>query len=258
MIILHFFFFFIAISSRNEAKNCIFADILVRIPMLQDILSAIPLGVFLAFTIGPVFFVLLETSILKGFRAALVFDFGVILGDVFFILVAYFATNNLLQKIKDDPRLFVFGGMLLFVYGIFSYLKQRHDFQKRINTDLCNLSLARVNYLNLFVKGFLLNAINIGVLGFWLGIIIVFTPRLDMDSSRILIFFSAIIVVYLLVDLVKILIAKQLRHRLNPKNIHQIKQSISIILIIFGLILTLQGIFPKEKEMIKQKIEEIL
>jgi len=42
--------------------------------MIQDVLTAIPLGIFLSFLIGPVFFVLLETSAVKGFRAALVFD----------------------------------------------------------------------------------------------------------------------------------------------------------------------------------------
>ena len=51
--------------------------------MLNDILLAIPLGVILAFTIGPVFFVLLETSVTKGFRAALTFDFGVVLVILF-------------------------------------------------------------------------------------------------------------------------------------------------------------------------------
>jgi threonine/homoserine/homoserine lactone efflux protein len=42
--------------------------------MINDILSAVPWGFLLAFTIGPVFFVLLETSISKGFRAAITFD----------------------------------------------------------------------------------------------------------------------------------------------------------------------------------------
>ena len=37
--------------------------------MIEDIQAAIPLGFFLSFMIGPVFFVLLETSIVKGFRA---------------------------------------------------------------------------------------------------------------------------------------------------------------------------------------------
>ena len=46
--------------------------------MFDDILAAIPFGIILAFTIGPVFFVLLETSATKGFRSALIFDLGVI------------------------------------------------------------------------------------------------------------------------------------------------------------------------------------
>jgi threonine/homoserine/homoserine lactone efflux protein len=53
--------------------------------MINDILSGIPWGLFLSFMIGPVFFILLETSIIKGFRAALVFDLGVVLGDVFLL-----------------------------------------------------------------------------------------------------------------------------------------------------------------------------
>lgn len=53
--------------------------------MLQDVLSALPLGLFLAFLLGPVFFVLLETAAIKGFRAAISFDFGVIVADSIFL-----------------------------------------------------------------------------------------------------------------------------------------------------------------------------
>jgi len=42
--------------------------------MFDDILAGIPFGIILAFTIGPVFFVLLETGATKGFRSALIFD----------------------------------------------------------------------------------------------------------------------------------------------------------------------------------------
>lgn len=226
--------------------------------MIQDIAKAIPMGVILAFTIGPVFFVLLETSILKGFRAAMMFDLGVILGDIFFILVAYFTTSNLLEKIKDNPLLFFVGGIIMFVYGIIAYLKQRKDYKKHTNLDLIHLRSCKSNYTSLFIKGFLLNAINIGVLIFWLGTIIIFMPRLNFDENRILIFFTTIIVTYLLVDIIKILISKQLRHKLTPKNIHQVKQAINIVLIIFGIILTLQGFFPNAKQKISDNIENFM
>ena len=65
--------------------------------MFNDIASAIPIGIILALTIGPVFFVLLETSITKGFRSALVFDFGVIIADIIFILIAFYSTSSILR-----------------------------------------------------------------------------------------------------------------------------------------------------------------
>ena len=72
----------------------------------DDIKEAVLIGFFLAFMIGPVFFMLIQTSIIKGARAAIAFDLGVVLGDVVFILIAYYGSKSLLERIKDDPRLF--------------------------------------------------------------------------------------------------------------------------------------------------------
>ncbi len=43
---------------------------------LLDLKEAIIIGIFLSFMIGPVFFMLIHTSIHKGFRAAFSFDLG--------------------------------------------------------------------------------------------------------------------------------------------------------------------------------------
>jgi len=76
--------------------------------MFSDIQAAIPLGFFLSFMIGPVFFVLLETAALKGFKAALVFDLGVVLADVIFISAAYFSSIQLLENLSNQPSIYVF------------------------------------------------------------------------------------------------------------------------------------------------------
>jgi threonine/homoserine/homoserine lactone efflux protein len=224
--------------------------------MTKDILSAIPWGILLAFTIGPVFFVLLETSAIKGFRAASVLDVGVVTADVFFILIAYFSTNTILEKLKDDPGLFVFGGMLLFLYGMVSFIKCKRDYHKKRDEEI-EMILPKNNYLNLFLKGFLLNFINIGVLGFWLGIIIIFGPKLDMQPERISTFIITILITCMSVDCVKILLAKQLKNKLTALRIFKIKRIISIVLMLFGTGLIAQGFFPEEKEKIKEKIENI-
>ncbi len=220
---------------------------------MQDIINAIPLGIALAFMIGPVFFVLLETSAIKGFRAAVVFDLGVILADVLFVLFAYYGSRTLLEKIKDDPRLFILGGGILFIYGLFTFYKRR----KPVISDEDLVVVEKNNYLGLFVKGFFLNFINIGVLAFWLGMVVVISPNLGMDDSRIFRYFTSIIIAYFLTDIVKILLAKQLKSKLTPFVIRKIKRGMGIALMIFGLILAAKGLLPKEaQDRIDTVIEE--
>lgn len=222
--------------------------------MLQDILSAIPLGFFLSIMPGAVFFVLLETSVIKGFRAAMAFDAGAITSDIIFILIAYFSSYQLLENIKDDPSLFIFGGLIMVTYGIISFVKVDKTSKNELIDD-ASKDILKKNYFSLFVKGLILNFINIGVLGFWLAIIITWGPRLDMQPSRITIFFIAVIVSYFSLDICKILLAKQLRSKLTIKNIVKIKKTISIILIVFGVALLFQGWFPGEGNKMIEKFE---
>ncbi|GGC81369.1 lysine transporter LysE [Flavobacterium lutivivi] len=224
--------------------------------LLKDIVSAIPLGFFLSFMIGPVFFVLLETSVVKGFRAAISFDLGVVLADIVFILIAYFSSYRLIQSIKDDPALFIFGGLVMLTYGIISFIKNRNELRKNIDEE-DPTELAKNNYLSLFIKGFFLNFINIGVLGFWLAILITIGPQLELKASRMITFFSTLILSYFVTDIFKILLAKQLRNKLNPKNILLIKKFISLILIISGIFLLSQGLFPKEQKIVGKAFEQL-
>lgn len=223
--------------------------------MINDILSGIPWGIFLSFMIGPVFFILLETSIIKGFRAALVFDLGVVLGDIVFIGIAYLGSYRLIQSLKDQPALFIFGGVLMVVYGIISFIQLKKE--EKINTDSIDKEIVKKNYTSLFIKGFLLNIINIGVLGFWLAIIISVGPKLEMQNSRMITFFITVIATYLFVDCIKILLAKQLKTKLTPVNILKIKKGISIVMMVFGMVLITQGWFPEEKELVTKAFEKI-
>lgn len=223
--------------------------------MINDILAGIPWGILLSFMIGPVFFILLETSIIKGFRAALVFDLGVILGDLFFIGIAYLGSYRLIKSLKDDPALFIFGGVLMLTYGIISFIKLKKEV--KVNTDIIDKEIIKKDYASLFIKGFLLNIINIGVLGFWLAIIISVGLKLEMQTSRMVTFFISVIGSYLFIDCIKILLAKQLKTQLNPTNILKIKKGISIVMMVFGTILILQGWFPNEKEKLKHVLERI-
>ena len=218
--------------------------------MLEDIQAAVPLGFFLSFMVGPVFFVLLQTSAVKGFRAAITFDIGVLFADVLFILVAYFSSFQLLENLSNQPGLYVFGGVILLVYGLVTFFRIE---KKEIPIE--SKKIRKSDFFGLFIKGFLLNFINIGVLVFWLGIIIIVGPSLDNQPNRFFTFFATVLLSYFVTDVFKILLAKQLKRKLTPERIVWVKKVIGIILIICGVVLVVKGFLPKDQFNLEHELE---
>ena len=223
--------------------------------MFDDILTAIPFGIILAFTIGPVFFVLLETSVTKGFTSAVIFDLGVILADIIFILVIFKSTDTLLDKIKDDPKLLVFGGVLLIIYGLISFIKTSKSFRSIVR-EHHRIELPKKDYGKLFVKGFLLNVINIGVLLGWLGFIVIGTS-ITKSENGVFVFISTMLISYFLTDLFKIAAAKRLKNKLTPRRIFKTKKIVALVILGFGILLLTQGMFPKVYEKGIEQIDKV-
>jgi hypothetical protein len=82
-------------------------------------------------------------------------------------------------------------------------------------------------------------------------------PKLQLETPRMLLFFSSVIVSYLVVDIGKIILAKQLKNKMTPLAIVNIKKGISILLVVFGVILMLQGWFPTDNKLAKKVLEKI-
>lgn len=222
--------------------------------MFEDILAGIPFGIILSFTIGPVFFVLLETSATKGFKSALIFDLGVILADILFILVVLKSTDSLIEKIKDDPNFLVFGGALLVLYGLISFIKTSKSFREIVK-EYHKVEIQK-DYGKLFIKGFLLNFINIGVLLGWIGFIIL-ANTLTVSENGVYLFLLSMLVSYFLTDLAKMALAKRLRNKLTPRRIFKTKKIVSLIILGFGILLLTQGFFPESFEKNKDKLEQM-
>lgn len=204
--------------------------------MFSDIQAAIPLGFFLSFMVGPVFFVLLETSVLKGFRAALCFNIGVIVADIVFISIAYYTSYQLIEMLSRQPIFYVFGATVLIAYGCFVfYSKPKVVVYNSVHKT------TKSGYVTLAIKGFFLNFINIGVLVFWLGLIVVVAPNLDNEVGRIRSFFALLLLTYFLTDMVKIILAKQLRKKLTEYRTRKLKKLMAAVLVICGVVLLLRG-----------------
>lgn len=211
--------------------------------MFDGLIYAALYGFLLAFAIGPVFFTLMETSITKGFKAGLFFDLGAIFADIIFILIAYFSTNKLLERVKDDPGLLIFGGVVLIAYGVISYIRTSKSFIKIVREHYA--VKVKKNLGGLFLKGFLLNFVNFGVLAGWIGTIIM-ANALTSSENGVFLFLLTVLVVFFLTDLLKITLAKKLKSKMTPRFIITTKKWVSILIVGFGVLLLIEGIFPSQ------------
>ncbi len=200
--------------------------------MIEIILYGITVGLTLAIPLGmgPAFFVLIETSITKGFRSALYFDLGVIIADILFIAIAYLGSKPMLSVMQNSPSLFLIGGLGLIVFGLVTIVKKE-------KTNYHKIQVKKSNYLLLVVKGFLLNFINVGVLLYWIGIVVFVVGTMNLGHFNSLICFTTILITYMCVDIVKILLAKKFKKILTPQKIDKIKKILGYILIICGLVI---------------------
>lgn len=86
---------------------------------------------------------------------------------------------------------------------------------------------------------------------------IVLANSLTETKEGVVVFLATILIVYFLVDLAKIALAKKLKNRLTPRLIFKTKKIVALVILGFGVLLLVQAFFPNEKELLKEKFEQI-
>ena len=202
-----------------------------------NVLTPITVGFFTAFIMGPVFWVLLETSITKGFKAAVAFDLGVMFADVCFIGICYLGSFQLLEDDENKQGLFVLGGTILLLYGLFSWINRNKK-----SKDQPEIQESKENYFGLAAKGFAINILNVGVFIFWGGVTIVSSPASGKSFTSFVLFFSIVLLSYFITDLLKISVANRFKSLLTGRGIVIVNSVVSLILIVSGVVLILKGV----------------
>lgn len=210
---------------------------------MDIIIKGILTGCILSIMIGPVFFVLLETSIRKGVRAALAFDLGVLLNDLLYIAVAFIFYNQVAELKEGDNSFFLrlIGGSLFTIYGVYYLLKK---VKETCPEDILANNTRTKDYVFLLLKGFILNLANPLVIFYWFGVMTLgaeFSDRMDTNSGLFM-FLGAILLTFFSIDFLKILGAKRLRPLVTHKRLLMLNRLIGIIFATSGIILIVQGI----------------
>lgn len=213
--------------------------------MVNLILGGVGLGLILSIMLGPVFFILLETSIKKGVKSALFMDLGVLISDILYISIAYIFVNQIasLQDHKFAYWLPIVGGAIFIVFGL---LTLRKKLPKRTKKGINPNDLKANNYFATILKGFFLNAVNPGVLFYWLTIIGTLGTKQKLswcsEEMTVILYLGVILITFFGIDVFKILGAKKLKNILTPSWMMIINRVLGIILVCFGFIFLFQGI----------------
>lgn len=219
---------------------------------MQFFLQAFGIGFLLSVMIGPVFFVLLETSITKGVKSALVTDFGVLISDILYIIFASIFVDQIKSLGSGDNKIIFgfIGGIIFIGYGVYNLFKKQSNIKNLENPEVLELTASIAvmpfqtkDYFLLGLKGFLLNLANPLVIFYWVSVLSLATQFSPLESNFPweFIFVTIVILTFFGIDVLKILVAKKLRPLVTPNLLDALNRLIGIIFSLFGVFLILQN-----------------
>jgi threonine/homoserine/homoserine lactone efflux protein len=217
-------------------------------------IQAFSIGFLLSVMIGPIFFLLLETSITKGFRSALALDFGVLISDIIYVLIAVMFVEQIKGLIAGNKLMFsIIGGSIFVIYGIINLVRKVEllDTQKLEGIDVNIDSMKQQNntkdYVFLGLKGFVLNFANPMVIFYWVSVASVANNAVPDKNSTTwaFVFLCVVLLTFFSIDILKIIAAKKIRPLVNQTLLNGLNRLIGIVFTLFGLFLILQFFLKK-------------
>jgi threonine/homoserine/homoserine lactone efflux protein len=191
------------------------------------ILEGIITGLLLSIFVGATFFVLIETSMSRGFKAALWFDLGVLICDSLIIVAVYFFTAAINRVLVGNYFFNIAGSIAFIVFGA-NYIFARRKEEPHIAVN-------NTKVYKLILNGFFINLLNPAVIIFWLGSMAVALTHFKLSGKQAFVYFATIMTVVAILDVTKAYFAYRLSHILNPRLLRGIKVMSGVIMIGFGI-----------------------
>lgn len=198
--------------------------------MTEPLISGLLLGLLLAVLAGPVFFLIMNVSLHKGFTYAAYIASGVLLSDVIFIFIAYFGSNFILLLSENRFWAGIGSAILLAGFGIALVVKK---------TDIPGEAITLQDKLTApyiyILKGFMINAMNPTVLFFWIGVAGSVSVKEEYTVQHLLVFYSTILITIFGTDLLKAYIAHRIKKFMTARVLVFLNRLCGITLIGFAI-----------------------
>lgn len=155
--------------------------------MIGAFIQGIATGFVLSWTFGTVFFVLIQTSLQKGWKQGMKIAAGVVFSDLLFILIAL----GLLSFIPDlehyQKGIGTGGGFILIALGINNFFKKRKETSPNAPVHVPG------KFLYFFSTGVLLNVINPVNFFSWVFVSQTIYPSVSHTLAENIVFYAAVL-----------------------------------------------------------------
>lgn len=215
---------------------------------LEGVIIGLSLALIMGF--GPSFFTLIQTSISRGFKAAMFLDLGIILNDI--MVVALMMMTNVQFNVADKENIIYAGisaGIILIIFGIYTFLLSPEKIIHISENNTQKIDKMNEKFIDkpkwyVFIsKGFIINIFNPFVWIFWITCVATTSSNFGGNRYSMIIFFIGVFATVLFFDILKAAGAYSLKRFFTEKMMKIMNQIIGIILMLFGLFIAVRVIF---------------
>ncbi len=215
---------------------------------LEGVIIGLSLALIMGF--GPSFFTLIQTSISRGFKAAMFLDLGIIMNDI--MIVALMMMTNVQFNITDRDNIIYAGisaGIILIIFGIYTFLLSPEKIIHISESNTQKIDKMNARFIDdpkwyVFIsKGFIINIFNPFVWIFWITCVATASSNFGGNRYSMIVFFIGVFATVLFFDILKAAGAYSLKRFFTEKMMKIMNQIIGIILMLFGVFIAVRVIF---------------
>ena len=204
--------------------------------MIAALAKGFALGLLLSISVGPVIFSVIKHSVNNGHKGGFAFIAGVSASDITFVLICNLFTAFFESALTHEVIIGTAGSIFLIIMGIYTIFFKKVSVSTDGSIQLKVMS--KRDIIALFLSGYFMNLLNPGVLIFWIAAsatILADAQQQDHPVEYRIIVFTICLIIVLLADSLKVMLAGKIREKLNPHNIHIINRISGVIYIVFGV-----------------------
>jgi threonine/homoserine/homoserine lactone efflux protein len=196
--------------------------------MYKVILEGISYGLFLALLVGPLLVTLVNTGIKSGYKKGIAVASGIWLSDLIIILILFNLSKEFSALLTPETlkKMALVSGIAFISVGIMYFVKSKSSSEARYTVP--------DTYMWQAFKGFLINTINPFTFVFWTTLSANTLIIKKIDAHTGMVFFSTIMIVIVLTDALKVLLAHKISGMLKSHIVTYLQYFTALIFISSG------------------------